>query len=666
MPTTPLRFRQIHLDFHTPACVEGIAADFDAERFADTLAAAHVNSVTVFARCHHGMLYYPSKVNPERVHPHLQKPDLLREQIEACHARGIRAPIYITVQWDQFTADAHRDWLCLDVEGREYQTKPLDAGFYKNLDVYHPGYRQFMFDHTGEVLDLFPVDGIFFDIVQPRYSVAPHWLAGMAEAGLDPQDPTHRGEFAQRVLDEWKIEMTRFVREWNADCTIFYNAGHIGPADRPTMSAYSHFEVESLPSGGWGYAHFPVVARYVRALEEDGQRKPFMGMTGKFHTSWGDFHSYKSPAALEFECFRMLATGGGCSVGDQLPPRGVLDGPTYDLIGKVYASVAEKEPWCAGATPVAEAAVFMPEVWKDSGWERHPEAAAGAVNVLEELRVQFDFVDTSSDLSAYPLLILPDDVKIDQKLEEKLRTYLDGGGNIIGSHKAAHPLLGVESVGDAEFNPDFLVPGPGLAEELEGTPHVMYMRAMGVKPLNGSEVLASVERPYFNRTFAHYFSHKHAPSNGEDAGYPGIVRGGEGNTIYFAHPIFRQYRSNAPHWVRTLLREAIDTLLPRRIVQIDGPTNPTTLQANLLHQAAEDRHVLHLLHYIPTRRGQAFDTIDDVIPLHDVRVDLAIEGPVQSVRLVPSGQALEHDWSDGSVTFTVPLVEGHAMVELLA
>ncbi len=660
--TPPLRYRQIHLDFHTPAQVEGIAADFDADRFADTLRAAHVDSVTVFGRCHHGMLYYQSERFPERIHPHLQRPNLLGEQIEACHARGIRAPIYLTVQWDQYTADEHRDWLCVDEEGRLYDTRPLEPGFYRHLDVYHPGYRRFLFEHVDEMLAMMPTDGIFFDIVSPRPSVAKHWVDGMDEAGMDVTDKGQRMLFAQRVLDEWKREMTLFVRARNKDCTIFYNGGHIGPQHRSTIAAYSHYEIESLPSGGWGYTHFPMVARYARTLGEGGKPRETLGMTGKFHTSWGDFHSYKSEAALQFECFRMLATGAGCSVGDQLPPRGVLDKSTYDLIGSVYGSVEAKEPWCRDSVAVNEAAVLIPAVWTDAGWNKHPEAAAGAVNVLEELRVQFDLVDDEGDLSRYPLLILPDDVLVTPQLEERLRTYLDSGGSILATHTAAHPMFGVEPIGEAEFNPDFLKPTQAFAPEMNGVPHTMYLRAMAVQPAEGTEVLATVERPYFNRTWRHYFSHKHAPSTGEDSGYPGIVRGGAGGRcIYFAHPIFRQHRSNAPHWVRTLLKAAIDVLLPRRIVQCDGPT---TLQASLNHQPEQSRHVLHLLHYIPTRRGREFDTIDDIIPLHDVAVDLAVDRPVKSVRLVPGGEALKFDAKEGGVRFTVPRVEGHAMVEV--
>jgi len=103
-----LRFRQVHLDFHTSEHVEDIAAQFDPDDFARTLERARVNSVTCFARCHHGWIYYDTKINPERRHPHLKR-NLLMEQIEACHKRNIRVPIYVTIMWDHYTAQRHAD-----------------------------------------------------------------------------------------------------------------------------------------------------------------------------------------------------------------------------------------------------------------------------------------------------------------------------------------------------------------------------------------------------------------------------------------------------------------------------------------------------------------------------------------------------------------------------
>ena len=666
--TTPLRFRQIHLDFHTSPAIDGVGADFDADEFADTLAKASVDSVTCFARCHHGHIYYDSKAHPERVHPHLKNKNLLAEQIEACHERGIRVPIYTTIQWDALTADEHRDWLHVDEKGNEFGTPPLAPGFYRFLDVFHPGYRAFLRAHLEEILTTLPVDGLFLDIVQARPSLARHWLDAMDDAGHDPSDANARQAFAVKVINDWKLETTAFIRQFNEDCTIFYNAGHVGPRHRATRDAYSHYELESLPSGGWGYMHFPQTMRYARGLG-----KECLGMTGKFHTSWGDFHSFKNAAALEFECFHMLALGARCSVGDQLHPSGKIDPHTYDLIGGVYGQVAKKEPWCTNATPVCELGVLTPEEFADSRpafnakSERDQPAMMGAVRMLQELRIQFDVVDSQRDFSPYKAIVLPDEIPVASVLAKKLEDYVAGGGKVIASYHSglvndgrafATSMFGVALKGDAPFSPDFIVPTDKIPTGLPPTGHVMYLKGLEVMPRSGAEVLCSVEVPYFNRTYKHYCSHRHTPSAGKP-GYPAVVR--NGNCIYFAHPVFSQYQQNAPRWCKQLVAGALDLLLESRAVVVDGPSS---LLATLNEQADEGRRVLHLLHYIPERRGAAFDVIEDVIPLYDVKCDVASPTKVASVALQPEGKELKFKQKKGRVTFVVPEVSGHAMVEL--
>ncbi|MFA9479236.1 beta-galactosidase trimerization domain-containing protein [Phycisphaerales bacterium AB-hyl4] len=662
-----LRFRQVHLDFHTSEHIDGIGAAFDPDEFADTLKRAHVDSVTAFARCHHGYIYYPSKRNPERIHPRLKRPNLLSEQIEACHKRGIRVPVYTTVQWDQYTAHEHRDWLVVDEDGKLPGTPPLDPGFYRFVDVFHPGYRQFLKDHVKEMFETLPaVDGLFFDIVQPRYSLAKHWLDAMDNVGVNPEDAEARQRFANGIIDAWKLEMTEYIRTFDKDCTIFYNAGHIGPRHKSSLPAYTHYELESLPSGGWGYLHFPLTMRYARGLDATGH--PCLGMTGKFHTSWGDFHSYKNEAALQFECFQMIAMGARCSIGDQLPPDGKIDEATYDLIGKVYSSVERKEPWCENVTPLNEVGLFTPEQFQSAtGHSRLPEAAMGAVRMLQEAHIQFDIIDTDRDFNAYKLLILPDEIPVDETFAKKLEQYLDQGGALILSHRAglapagdrfASDRFGVSLMQEAPYSPDFIVPGEALNADLPRTGHVMYQRALEVRPADNAAVLADVETPHFNRTWRHFCSHAHAPSSGQ-VGYPGIVQ--HDRVIYFAHPLFRQYQANAPRWCRKLLEAAIDRLMPDRLVRTTGPT---TLLTTLNHQPDHDRYILHLLHYLPERRGQAFDIIEDIIPLHAIDIRVKVPGKVGSVALVPDGDRVEFHTDGKEVRFTVPKIVGHAMVEI--
>ncbi|HMN62513.1 MAG TPA: beta-galactosidase trimerization domain-containing protein [Anaerolinea sp.] len=653
-----LRFRQVHLDFHTSQHITGIGDAFDPDEFGDTLQRAHVNSITCFARCHHGYIYYDTRVNPERRHPHLKR-NLLAEQIEACHKRDIRVPIYTTIQWDHFTAEQHPEWLALDADGKVQGTPPYEAGFYRNLCVNSP-YLDFLKAHVTEILQTFEVDGFFFDIVNALDDSSVWTRSAMQAVGLDPADQRRRVEFGRKVIDEFKHDLSVLVRSYRKDCSIFYNAGHISPFVRPGLEAYSHLELESLPSAGqWGYLHYPLTVRYARTLGLDN-----LGMTGKFHTSWGDFHSFKNPAALQYECFRMLALNSKCSVGDQLHPDGKICQDTYNLIGSVYRDVERKEPWCVGASPLVDIGLLNTEEFSHS---RIPIDSSGAVMMLQETGHQFDVLDTHSDFAAYRVLVLPDSVSLDDKLAEKIRAYLAGGGALIASYRSgllpdesgfALPEMGVRLVGEAPFSPDFLEPSDRIGARLPQTELVVYRRGLQVEALPGAEVLAQVNVPYFNRDFRHFCSHLHTPSS-RQVGYPGIIKNGQ--AIYFAHPIFSQYRERAPRWLRILFHDALSILLPQPLVRALGPS---TLQTTLNEQPALKRRVLHLLHYIPERRGMEFDTLEDVIPLYNTAVSVRADQPVQSVRLVPEGMELAFTSENGRVEFIVPVIAGHQMIEI--
>jgi hypothetical protein len=670
-----LPYRQIHLDFHTSEAIPGIGADFDPDEFADTLVKAHVNSITCFARCHHGWIYYQSKVNPERIHPQLARPHLLKEQIEACHARGIRVPIYTTIQWDHYTAREHPDWLLTDENGRIFETKPFEAGFYRWMNVNSP-YLEFVKAHVREIMEMLPTDGFFFDIVQPVPSSDPFTQDRMRGEGLDPANAEHRRRFGLSSLNDFKRDLSRFVWDINPDASVFFNAGHVGTRHRAVAGAYSHWELETLPSGGWGYQHFPVTMRYARNLGLD-----VLGQTGKFHTSWGDFHSFKSLPALQFECFRMLAMGAKCMIGDQLPPRGRIEPYVYDLVGKVYAEVEAKEPWCKGAKALSEVAVFTPEEFGSARAGDLPDAIKGATRILEEAACQFDIVDSASDLAAYSVVILPDNIPVDVTLAAKLKAYVQNGGKLIATFESglnpeqtafAARLFGVEIASEGPVTPDgklvrgrvfergdyvdYILPGGEIGRGLPPTEHVMYIRGMDVRALPGSEVLADIVPSYFDRTWEHFCSHRQTPS----AGVPGnaaVVR--TGNVIYFSSPIFTLYQKVAPPWCKRLLLNALDMLLPEPLVRHAGPS---TLFVTLNDQAEQNRWIVHLLHYIPERRGFYFDTIEDVIPLYDVPVSVRVNRPVAGVTTAPEGQPVPFTVKGGRVDFVLPKLDGHQMV----
>jgi hypothetical protein len=646
-----LRFRQVHLDFHTSEHVPGVGSDFDADAFASALKRAHVDSVTLFSRCHHGWIYHDTRF-PNR-HPSLTC-DLLAEQIRACHGAGIRCPVYITVGWDEYAARTHPEWVEVDEDGKRHGRGPLQkSGGWLKLDFASP-YVDYVIEQTMEVVDRFgdELDGFFFDIIHQWGVHGPWCIEEFRKMGLDPENPAHQ----ERMREELKVRAVTRISEavWarRPGLPIFHNSGHVGPAFERMLPASSHLEVESLPTGGWGYMHFPISARYARTKGKD-----FLGMTGKFSETWGHFNSYKPLAALEYECFSSLALGGKCSIGDQLHPRGVLDAATYDLIGAVYAQIEEREPWCRGAKGVAEIAVVNAEEF-DKSSERMDPRNLGAARMLMEGRHQFDFVDSQSDLSGYRVLVLPDVVPVDGPLRERIDAFIAAGGALLASGTsglgAGISGFPAESAGGPlEFSPDFLRPAEGLVGRSD-TDYVMYERGQAVRAADGAEVLATISEPYFERSWDRFVSHAHTPvARATDA--PAALVAGK--IAYLAHPVFTTYAKHSMPFHRDLVLACLERILPTPLLEAEGPTS---LQATLTRQ--DDRHVVHLLHYIPERRGLTFDVVEDRLPVHGVRVRARV--PAAKATLVPQGEPLPLQQEDGTVSFVVPQVDGHQMVLL--
>lgn len=670
-----LRFRQIHMDFHTSEKINTICSEFDADDFASTLESAHVNSVTCFSRCHHGMLYYNSKKFPQLIHPGLKNnKNLLESQIDACHKRGIKVPIYTTVQWDYYMSMNHPEWNCISSDGAfiyrcfDGKTpKVYSPGFYRTLCVNTP-YRQFLKDQIEDVINVVGknnVDGIFLDIVKVVDCSCEYCKKGMLEKGYNPELYEERIKYAQEMIHDLKKEMTKFIHNIKPNISVFYNGSHIGPRTMKDKEFYTHWELESLPSGKWGYAHFGNTVRYARTSGMD-----YLSHTGKFHTSWGDFHSMKNKEALEYECFRMLAYNSKCLIGDQLHPDGRISPEVYDLIGDVYAQVEKKEPWCTKATEVVELGVLTSEYYKtdsDSSLKKIPDEITGICALLDELGYQFNIIDEDEDFRKYKIVILPDNILCSDFLADKIDNYIADGGRLIASYRSglnysetefAIKRLGISLVGDAPYSPDFLVPTSEYGKRLFKTEYVMYNQGKEIK-INDAKEVVKAYIPYFNRTWEHFCSHLHTPSS-HKYGYPGITEC-KGN-YYFMHPIFSIYQEKHPKWCKEFLRDVLETLIPQPLIKHNGPS---TMTVTVNEQKEKGRYIIHILHYIPNKIADEILTIEDVIPLYNIKLSVCLPHAVNGVTLVPDKEQLDYEiFQNNEISFTVPKISGHCMIEL--
>ena len=663
-----LRFRQIHLDFHTSPDVPGIGSEFDKKQWQDALRLGHVNSITSFSKCHHGWSYHPTKVG--KMHPHLSF-DLLRAQIDAAKEIDVNVPIYISAGVDNVMGEEHPEWREISIEGRYHGwAGPINqAGFMKMC--FRSPYLDYLCEQIREAVRMFPeADGVFLDIIFQGECCCKACLEYMKEHGLDAGKQEDRQACAKASLERYYSETTDACRCDNPNMPVFHNSGHISKSDRDVLKYFSHLELESLPTGGWGYDHFPLSAKYVGKIGLD-----YMGMTGKFHTTWGEFGGYKHPNALRYECALILANGAKCSVGDQLHPDGKMDETTYRLIGEAYAEVEAKEPWCDGVTNVADIAVLSSEA--ESG-NRGPDTGVG--RALLEGHFLFDLIDRKMDFSPYKLLVLPDEIRIDEDLKKLIDVYVAKGGKLLltgksGLWKDREEFafdIGADCFGESPHQPDYLESGSCLAPGFVDSPLVMYMKSQQVKATSG-EQLAAIREPYFNRTWKHFCSHQHAPAAGLSPYAAAVCKG---SILYLAHPVFSiygalgavAYREYAVNAVRLMLGEdaSISTNLP------------STARVSLMRQDGENRYVLHLLHANTILRGSSVklspegyvhdskpvEVIEELLPLRDTKVMLKLPKAARSVRLEPQGVEIPFDAGNGEVKVAVDEFTCHQMVSI--
>lgn len=649
--------RQVHLDFHTSPHIPGVGSRFDKAQFQAALKEGNLNSITVFAKCHHGYCYYPTTVGTP--HPTMQPGfDLTGAMVEAAHEIGVDAPIYITAGWSVLDAQTHPEWCMRNRDGSMRLTNinpdaqpddPRPTCSWRNLCM-SGDYAQHIYDITREVCDRYEkVDGLFYDIVYlGNTCYCENCLRGMREEGLDPDNEADAREYYRRSHLRFMEGCTRILHEKHPDATIFFNSGGAAIYRPEYHAGQTHYEMEDLPTTWGGYNKMPPRASFMSRYP-----KEYLGMTGKFHTSWGEFGGYKNPDALKFEVLMMAMYGAKCSIGDQMPPSGHMDMETYKLIGPAYRALERIEPWAYPAQSTATLGVYL------CGQETADE---GLHDMLLESHIDFDIVLPGDDLSRFAALVLPDCVKISREEAARIRDFAQNGGAVLFSGTSAIEegefLLdaGVRYIGAPTYRQDYLCASGALKLPFGNAPFLCYDAAQRTELIDG-EVLAQVYEPWFDRTYARYCSHQNTPYQDAPAAHPAAVR--KGNIVYLAHPLCTLYKRDGAQLFREVLIRALALIYqPRYTV-----TLPSAGRTRLTYQPEESRYVFHAAYASPIQRGRT-SVIEDIPPMYQVRVSVKVAENVERVTLVPSGEELAFAQCGDTLTFTIACVQCHQAVEI--
>ena len=655
-----LSFRQVHLDFHTTELIDGVGSRFSKEDFQNALKCGHIDSVTLFSKCHHGWSYHPSEANA--MHPALDF-DLLGAQIDACKELGIRTPVYLSAGFDHKTCIAHPDWMCVDSVEKIGEPIPQILEHYYRLCFNSP-YLDMLVAQVEEVVKKYNCDEIFLDIVGIHPCYCSYCRKILEERGKSLYDTEAVMQLAEETFYRY-TERIRNAIDWHKPgLPVFHNSGHIRRGNRRLAYCNTHLEIESLPTGGWGYDHFPLSASYAGTLGMD-----YIGMTGKFHTTWGDFGGYKHPNALKYETSLCLANGAGCSIGDQLHPLGMMDKATYRLIGEAYADVEKKEPYCQDVRRVADIGVLSSEACKaiDAGLlnsNSYPDI--GANRMLTEGHYLYEFIDMEADFSRYKILVLPDDIQAVGQLEDKLKAFVKTGGKLLATGKSALDSdnrftfdFGADFIKKSELSPSYLHPlfdTPPFG----GADFVVYGDHFDIEVSTG-KVLAERSDPYFKRENGNFCSHQHTPFDPNKRA-PAIVKGKDG--IYCSFSIFSDYAKYGRLILRIVFCYMLDLLLgENKTLQMSNFSEKGIV--TLMKRNGKNDLFQHVL-YAPTfRAGESIDVIESLPTVTGVEASLKLEKAPISVKCVPQNQDISFRYDNRVLHYTIPKFSCHQIVEII-
>lgn len=284
--------------------------------------------------------------------------------------------------------------------------------------------------------------------------------------------------------------------------------------------------------------------------------------------------------------------------------------------------------------------------------------------MLCETRHQFDVVNTFCSWDAYKLLVLPDDVRLEGEVGERVRRHLDAGKPVLSSWRSGMDMAGsafvfkewgLDYLGECPYDPAYMEVAPQWAEGLPEMWMALYGKCLELKPHEGVETLAHVVAPYYNEGWDGEHGYCYTPPDKVTSSPAAVLAAQVG---HFSWPLFEAYHQCAAPFHRELLAKCLARLFPDPLLKDDNL--PSYARATVTAQPG--RWMVHLMSYLPERRGQTMQIIEEPIVLRDVSFSLRLEGrSPRGVYLAPGKAALAYATDGDYLRITVPEVNGYAM-----
>ncbi|MFA7257597.1 MAG: alpha-L-fucosidase, partial [Kiritimatiellales bacterium] len=321
-----------HITEHDPSFM----SKFDPENYVAMIKKSGFQASMVYACCHNGNCYYPTKVG--HMHKNLNGRDVFGETVSLLRKENIVPTAYYTVVYQREVARSHPDWRLTYLDG----TQSYRRSWYNCPN--HPGYVDFVKKQLQEIA-AYDLDGIFIDMT---------FWPGVCMCHTCRQK--YRDEYGKELPEiiDWKnpewLQFQHTRERWLGDFaqTLTKAIKQIKPA----MLVTHQFAAVLL---GWHYGQ-----RYVaqacdyasgdfyggmhqqqlgtKVMAAFSKTMPYEFMTSRCVNLY-DHTSTKSEIELLSHGATTLANAGAYFFIDAINPDGTLNPKTHEVLGKVGAQL---------------------------------------------------------------------------------------------------------------------------------------------------------------------------------------------------------------------------------------------------------------------------------------------------------------------------------------
>ena len=282
------------------------------------------------------------------------------------------------------------------------------------------------------------------------------------------------------------------------------------------------------------------------------------------------------------------------------------------------------------------------------------------------MKQQFDVVSDVSDWSKYKLIILPDNILITEPIAKKVKAHLAAGKKIISSHKSGfkpdmkgfmfEKEWGVGFVRDIESDPIyFVIPSP-FGKGLPDMPIALYSKGIEMAAMPKTKTFGKMIKSFCDSGWDGEHTNYYLPPY-EETDMPILTVGNQ--VAHLSNPVFNTYYEKAPVPLRQLFANILNHFLPEPILKTKNL--PSFARATTTGQPG--RRMIHLLAYVPEKRGSSTEMIEEPITVSGSVVSLRQDGKVpRRVFAAPLRQELKFDIVDDYIEIKVPAFSGYSLI----